>query len=259
MTKSKHTRRCCLATTSALTLLLLAAPILAAARSPALHDRLTELVRQDRAPALFAAFIDRGGLAYAEAAGVRPRGFSAKVTNDDLLRINSNTKAMTAMMLATLVQDGTFPQAWETTILDVFPELAQDIHENYHTVTLFELLGMQSGVKKHAGNHTDYRYASIPHVVDRRYAFLREHFSEPTAPELRESGRRDLPFWETKEEFARAESEFFGLVRELTEIPGSSVSWSTICALPAESGLEVAWPLLKEHPDVDGLYMPCNK
>ena len=131
MTKSKQTRRCCLATTSALTLLLLAAPILAADRSPALHDRLAKLVGQDRAPALFAAVIERESVAYAEAVRVRRRGFSSKVTTDDLLRINSNTKAMTAMMLATLVQDGTFPQGWKTTILDVFPELAQDIHENY--------------------------------------------------------------------------------------------------------------------------------
>ena len=86
-------------------------------------------------------------------------------------------------MLATLVQDGTFPGGWQTTIQDVFPELTKDIHENYHTVTLFELLTMQSGVKKHAGNHTDYRYASIPDVVDRRYAFLRDISANlPSAP-----------------------------------------------------------------------------
>ncbi len=32
-----------------------------------------------------------------------------------------------------------------------------------------------------------------------------------------------------------------------------------IWALPSESGLEVARPLLRDHPEVDGLYMPCNK
>ena len=32
-----------------------------------------------------------------------------------------------------------------------------------------------------------------------------------------------------------------------------------IWGLPPESGLEVARPLLKDNPDVDGLYMPCNK
>ncbi len=32
-----------------------------------------------------------------------------------------------------------------------------------------------------------------------------------------------------------------------------------IWGLPPESGLEVARPLLRDHPEVDGLYMPCNK
>jgi maleate cis-trans isomerase len=147
----------------------------------------------------------------------------------------------------------------------------------------------------------------------------------------------------TDQEFARAESEFFGLVRELTEfpldflmvtgelflsykgpgsdrqlleavaevtpVPASTVLTSVVDAcrnlglkrvvmaspfpedqdarlvrflehdeihvtayrglayensrviwtLPPESGLEVARPLLKDNPDVDGLYMPCNK
>lgn len=35
----------------------------------------------------------------------------------------------------------------------------------------------------------------------------------------------------------------------------SRVIWT----LPPETGLEVARPLLREHPEVDGLYMPCNK
>lgn len=179
MTERHYTRRCRSAAMCALTLFLLATPVLAADGSIALRQHLTELVEQDRAPALFAAFINRRSVVFAEAVGVRRRGFSAKVTTNDLLRINSNTKAMTAMMVATLVQDGTFPNGWQTTIQDVFPELVKDIHESYHTVTLFELLSMQSGVKKHARNHGDYAYASIPDVVDRRYAFLREHFGEP--------------------------------------------------------------------------------
>lgn len=147
----------------------------------------------------------------------------------------------------------------------------------------------------------------------------------------------------TDQEFARAESEFFGLVRELTEfpldflmvtgelflsykgpgsdrqlleavaevtpVPASTVLTSVVDAcrnlgmkrvvmaspfpedqdarlvrflehddiqvaayrglgyentrviwtLPPETGLDAARPLLKENPDVDGLYMPCNK
>jgi maleate cis-trans isomerase len=37
--------------------------------------------------------------------------------------------------------------------------------------------------------------------------------------------------------------------------PNSDVIW----ALPPETGHELATALLREHPDVDGVYMPCNK
>lgn len=34
---------------------------------------------------------------------------------------------------------------------------------------------------------------------------------------------------------------------------------ASIWALPPESAYELAAPLLREHPEVEGLYMPCNK
>ncbi len=37
--------------------------------------------------------------------------------------------------------------------------------------------------------------------------------------------------------------------------PNSEVIW----ALPSETGYDLAASLLREHPDVDGVYMPCNK
>ena len=37
--------------------------------------------------------------------------------------------------------------------------------------------------------------------------------------------------------------------------PNSDVIW----ALPPETGYDLATVLLREHPDVDGVYMPCNK
>ena len=39
---------------------------------------------------------------------------------NDQVHIGSNTKAMTSTMLATLVEDGTFINGWETTISEVF-------------------------------------------------------------------------------------------------------------------------------------------
>lgn len=37
--------------------------------------------------------------------------------------------------------------------------------------------------------------------------------------------------------------------------PNSDAIW----ALPPETGYDLATALLREHPDVDGVYMPCNK
>jgi maleate isomerase len=37
--------------------------------------------------------------------------------------------------------------------------------------------------------------------------------------------------------------------------PNANVIWD----LPAETGYELATSLLREYPDVDGVYMPCNK
>jgi maleate cis-trans isomerase len=37
--------------------------------------------------------------------------------------------------------------------------------------------------------------------------------------------------------------------------PNSHVIWD----LPPESGYDLAMPHLREHPEVDGIYMPCNK
>jgi maleate cis-trans isomerase len=37
--------------------------------------------------------------------------------------------------------------------------------------------------------------------------------------------------------------------------PNSDVIW----ALPPETGYDLATAMLREHPEVDGAYMPCNK
>jgi maleate cis-trans isomerase len=37
--------------------------------------------------------------------------------------------------------------------------------------------------------------------------------------------------------------------------PNANVIWN----LPPQTGYDLATALLREHPDVDGVYMPCNK
>jgi CubicO group peptidase (beta-lactamase class C family) len=62
----------------------------------------------------------------------------------DQFHIGSNAKAMTATLLATLVEEGRL--AWATRPIDVLPELRDSIHPAYQNVTLEQLLSHRAGV-----------------------------------------------------------------------------------------------------------------
>jgi hypothetical protein len=56
------------------------------------------------------------------------------------------TKAMTATLAAILVEDGLI--SWETTPVDVWPELTNAIHPAFRNVTLRQFLSHSSGMKR---------------------------------------------------------------------------------------------------------------
>ena len=123
---------------------------------------LTGPVEEDKSPGLIAAIIDEAGVRAAASAGVRKQGSSEELTVDDQVHIGSNTKAMTSTMLATLVEDGTFINGWETTISEVFPELVDEIHPDYRAVTLWQLVSHTGGMARNAQNwFTPSRYTII--------------------------------------------------------------------------------------------------
>ena len=60
------------------------------------------------------------------AVGVRKIGSPEPIRVTDQMHLGSNTKAMTATLIGTLVDEGKL--AWGSTIRDVFPELAPQLH-----------------------------------------------------------------------------------------------------------------------------------
>ena len=140
---------------------------------------LTGPVEDGWPPGLVAAVIDEEGVRAIGAAGVRKWGSPEKLTVNNLVHIGSNTKAMTATMLAVLVEDGVFLHDWETTIADVFPELLEEIHSDYRAVDLFQLVRMTGGIRPNATNW--WAYQDQPDIVERRYAILRDNLMEPPA------------------------------------------------------------------------------
>ncbi|WP_299399366.1 serine hydrolase [Pelagibius sp.] len=78
------------------------------------------------------------------AVGLRRKGHSAAVTTDDLWHLGSVTKAMTATMIARLVERGVLD--WATPLSNLLPAQTEGIHGGYHSVTLEDLLTHRGGL-----------------------------------------------------------------------------------------------------------------
>ncbi|WP_122464891.1 serine hydrolase domain-containing protein [Brevundimonas lutea] len=76
------------------------------------------------APAMGAIVVDRDGVVWSDVAGVRRRGGDAMVTLGDRWHLGSNTKAMTALTYARLVEAG--GAAWDTPLAQLFPVISVD-------------------------------------------------------------------------------------------------------------------------------------
>ncbi|CAM5509153.1 Beta-lactamase-related domain-containing protein OS=Streptomyces microflavus OX=1919 GN=Smic_41310 PE=4 SV=1 [Streptomyces microflavus] len=82
-----------------------AAPAAAAARQDAVQRALNTLVRDDGTPAALASVQDRNGRARTYTAGVGDLTTGAKVPRDGQVRIGSNTKTFTAVVVLQLVAE----------------------------------------------------------------------------------------------------------------------------------------------------------
>jgi CubicO group peptidase (beta-lactamase class C family) len=104
--------------------------------------QLLEPIRaRHKVPGMAAAIIAGGELVELGVVGVRRAGSAEAITADDLFHIGSCTKAMTATMLAVLVEKGRLK--WETTVGEVFDDVEMD--EGWKGVTLAELLHNRGG------------------------------------------------------------------------------------------------------------------
>jgi CubicO group peptidase (beta-lactamase class C family) len=108
-------------------------------------NRLLEPIRQKHnLPALAGAIVTSKGLVEIGAVGVRKAGTNVPVTIDDLWHLGSDTKAMTASVIGWLVERGKL--RWDTTIAQVFPELAPTLPQAFAQITILELLSHQAGL-----------------------------------------------------------------------------------------------------------------
>jgi CubicO group peptidase (beta-lactamase class C family) len=128
----------------------------AAARKKASNDhepvevdqRLNELLAPVRdahhLPGLVGGILTAGGLTAIGAVGIRKIGSPEPFQATDRLQLGSCGKAMTATVIGTLVDAGKL--TWGSTIRDVFPDLAKQVHADFRKVTLSQLLTHRAGL-----------------------------------------------------------------------------------------------------------------
>ncbi len=112
-----------------------------------LQDMKALLAKQvkDRHLAGMAAIVVRAeSVVGVAAAGVRKQGESARIQTDDLFHLGSNGKAITATMIARLIEAGRL--SFATTPLNVFPELRDTIHPGFRPITIEQLLSHHAGI-----------------------------------------------------------------------------------------------------------------
>jgi CubicO group peptidase (beta-lactamase class C family) len=107
--------------------------------------RLIEPIRQEhRLPALGAAIVTSRGVVASGVTGTRKAGADVAATVDDRWHLGSDTKAMTAVILATFVEQGRL--TWETRIDEVFRDLAPKFPPDFRAITVTQLLTHYAGL-----------------------------------------------------------------------------------------------------------------
>jgi CubicO group peptidase (beta-lactamase class C family) len=119
-------------------------------KSKKIGKALTETVAQAKVPGMVAAITSSKGVLAIGSAGIRKIGAAEKLTEHDLIHLGSCTKSMTSVLLATLVTEGKL--TWETSLIEVLPELKGSIHPDYHPITIWQLLTHRAGVAANAAN-----------------------------------------------------------------------------------------------------------
>lgn len=112
-------------------------------------DALAEkILRESDVPALGAAFVRVGKAPEIGVAGLRKRGGKEAVTHADKWHLGSDTKAMTALLVGLMVEEGKL--RWNSTLAEIFPERDALFQESVGRVTVDQLLRHCSGLKANA-------------------------------------------------------------------------------------------------------------
>jgi len=109
-----------------------------------LNALLSPYLAKSELPSIAAAVVKDGKVIASGAVGTRRAGQNIPVTVNDRYHIGSDTKAMTALLVAMEVEQKRLK--WSSTVSELFPELAGKMDVAFRGVTVEQLLSHTSGV-----------------------------------------------------------------------------------------------------------------
>ena len=130
---------------------------------------IDNIIKREKIPGVVAGIADEKGLRAIAASGLRKQGVAAVIRIDDKLHLGSCTKAMTAVLIATLVDDNKI--LWDLSLEKALPQLSKDIHATYRQVTLWDPVTHRAGLPANANDWWSHQEKSL-HL--RRLAILRD-------------------------------------------------------------------------------------
>lgn len=135
---------------------------------------LSKAVAGKMAPGAGLLIIQDYGIVDEAVFGVRSLSDPTPVSRSDVWNIGSDGKAMTAVMIARLVDRGVL--SWESTIGDVLPDMAGNAQPEYRVITLLQLLthtsGLPANIKDEKALNSLFYNESAASLPERRRAYI---------------------------------------------------------------------------------------
>jgi CubicO group peptidase (beta-lactamase class C family) len=121
-----------------------------AEKNTKIEQSIAQAMKTFQVPGVAVAIVKDNKVVMSKGFGVIEHGKPTKVTPDTLFGIASNTKAMTAAILASLVDEGKL--TWKTKVIDVIPEFQMPDAYVTREFTITDLLAHNSGLGLGAGD-----------------------------------------------------------------------------------------------------------
>lgn len=129
------------------------------AKNTKIEQAVLDAMSTFKVPGVAVAIVKNDKVVMSKGFGVIEYGKPAKVTPDTLFGIASNTKAMTAALLAGLVDEGKL--TWETKVIDIIPEFQMPNAYVTREFTITDLLSHNSGLGLGAGDLMIWPHTSL--------------------------------------------------------------------------------------------------